>query len=432
MSCLTTCSPAQLGVLGTIWLTLVVVAGWTLVESYVLCRGTWRMWVSAGALALTTWCCWLIALVFSLRVGKRVMMDASLHYAGQVPTLFAVALTVLTGVCLLMHVHCLYRERLTHVTPDSVKDALDALPDAVCFSQTDGRPLLVNGRMDTLAHDVLETWVQDEGVLWEWLCAGELKDGYTVSNVERSRGHALLVTPAGDAWEFRRSTIEQGGRDVVETVAVDVSDEYALARVLGQRNERLEQVNAQLRDYDSNLVRLVRSEEVLAAKIRVHDEIGRALAALRVYEASESEERDRDELIRLWHGIAELLQAAGVSDSEPQAEPWALLEAAAQAVGVRLTLEGDLPDGGAARSATVAVAHECLNNAVRHGGAHEVRVQVSGTRQHPVVRITNDGTVPAGPVGETGGLADMRALVERANGTMEVAWTPRFEVTVRF
>jgi signal transduction histidine kinase len=48
-----------------------------------------------------------------------------------------------------------------------------------------------------------------------------------------------------------------------------------------------------------------------------------------------------------------------------------------------------------------------------------------------VVRVTNDGAVPESPHDETGGLANLRTAIERANGTMLVEWTPSFALTAR-
>ena len=111
-------------------------------------------------------------------------------------------------------------------------------------------------------------------------------------------------------------------------------------------------------------------------------------------------------------------------------DDWELLCQAAEAIDVRLRLEGELPDGPE-RSLVIALVHECLNNAVRHGEAHEVLVQTIRREGAWQVDVTNDGAVPETPVGLQGGLKNIRTAVERSGGTLDVAWTPRVTVTAR-
>ena len=48
------------------------------------------------------------------------------------------------------------------------------------------------------------------------------------------------------------------------------------------------------------------------------------------------------------------------------------------------------------------------------------------------VTLTNDGKPPAGPVQETGGLRNLRAMTQAQGGTMEIESTPAFRLILRF
>ena len=48
------------------------------------------------------------------------------------------------------------------------------------------------------------------------------------------------------------------------------------------------------------------------------------------------------------------------------------------------------------------------------------------------VELTNDGRPPAGPVRETGGLKNLRALVENRGGRMTVESAPVFRLVLDF
>ena len=413
--------------LGLIALVEMIVALYALVESCVLGQG--RAWIAgAGAcVAAIVSLAWSLAVVSHLRSKPWLHVPVLPALLAQTPLVLAVLLLVLMGGAEAYYALRLRRVRLGRITPDSVKEALDALPDGVCFSGLDGRPVLVNARMDLLAHDALGMAVSDEADLWERLREGACRPGYTVERLGEHGDAALLLTaPDGRAWEFRRQNLAVEGGIVVETVATDVTEERALAIELAQRNDHLAAVNRRLRSFGADLTRLTREEEVLAAKVRVHDEVGRALVALRAYERQQPEERDRAVLLAQWRGIANLLQTAAAEEVKPDA--WEQLVQAAQAVDVQIECEGSLPEDEQTYELVVALVHECLNNAVRHAEAHVLAVRLAREGTTLTVHITNDGAVPEGPVKATGGLANLTELVRRAGGRMEVRWKPRFAV----
>ena len=49
-----------------------------------------------------------------------------------------------------------------------------------------------------------------------------------------------------------------------------------------------------------------------------------------------------------------------------------------------------------------------------------------------VIRYTNDGTVPAGPITEGGGLSTARRKIEAAGGQMRIETKPQFVLIIIF
>ena len=290
--------------------------------------------------------------------------------------------------------------RKSTMDSESVKEAFDSLPDAVLFSAQDGRQILKNTKAAAL--------------------------GLSPESAE-----GMLGLPDGRTWRLARKHLSVGNSQIEELVGTDVTEEYALVQELERRNAQLEEVNRRLRAYSANMVSITREEEVLAAKMRVHDELGNALVALRAYELQDPSSRDRDALLDVWRRAVRLLRTAADPDVHPR-DAWEQLVEAARAIDVQLVLEGELPRSAQQRAAAVVLVHECLNNAVRHGGAHRVSVLSERTPEGIAITVENDGAQPDGPRTETGGLAYARKVVEQAGGTMDVAWTPRFSVAVSF
>ena len=417
------------GVLGFVSLVLLVVATYVLVETWMLGLGRVRVY-SAGAFAASLLLMWAIDFACYQVTNPSMLVGPPTYVLSVLPVGLYVVLLVVLIIVIARLAMLLRNERMARITPDSVKEAIDALPDGVSFSSVDGSPVLVNIRMDALAHDAFGTSLKNERTLWGRLCCGACNQDYAVEDVDSEAGRALLVATDGRSWQFSRRALAIDGVELTETIAADVTEEHALLMQLDERNRQMAEVNERLRAYGRDLVQLTREEEALAMKVRVHNEVGRAMVALRAYERQSPDQRDREQLLALWHRVTHLLEDVG--QTEMIVDDWELLCKAAAAVDVRLTIEGKLPDGLAARKVAVMVVHECLNNAVRHGDAHEVNVTCVERDGMTELTVTNDGNMPAVPPEETGGLSNIRASVERVGGMLAVQWSPQVMVTARY
>ena len=81
---------------------------------------------------------------------------------------------------------------------------------------------------------------------------------------------------------------------------------------------------------------------------------------------------------------------------------------------------------------SAAMGAETLTNAVRHAGAKQLWIDMEQTETAHIIRYTNDGDVPTGPVTEGGGLSTARRKIESAGGQMRIGAEPRFMLTIIF
>lgn len=321
----------------------------------------------------------------------------------------------------------LIRQRRSMLTPDSIKECLDALPDGIGFAAADGRPLLTNTRLNSLSAELFGVTVMNNESCWRRLADGDLLPGALRVRAEPT---PIVKTADGTVWDFRRSVSMPGLTGVIETVAYDVTEQYVLNRELEERNRALEGINGRLKKYSGEIERLTREKEILAAKVRVHDDVGRSLLVFRSYMAQPERTRDRREVLDLWrHNLAVMKNEA---EPVPDKDDLTLLRAAAYAVDVRITAEGEFPRDGAVRPVIMGALHECLVNMVRHAGGDELKIVLRRDGGTLTAEITNNGSVPAEPIREKGGLANLRRSVELAGGRMEIESAPRFCLRLTF
>ena len=101
------------------------------------------------------------------------------------------------------------------------------------------------------------------------------------------------------------------------------------------------------------------------------------------------------------------------------------------AIGVTIERRGVFPAGDTDSTQLVeTAAHECLTNLVRHAGGTRLEIIGEKTASGWRVRYLNDGSAPSGPIVEGSGLTALRARTEAAGGAMDIAYTPRFELTL--
>ena len=337
------------------------------------------------------------------------------------------------------------------LSPGSVKESLDALPDGVCFFSEDGRILLSNRRMQHISSDITGIGILNGEKLWR--CIEEKSVKTDVSD------GLVIFTSDSKVWNVRRSEIEAEGNRINEIVALDVTEQYELRRELEERNERLNSVNERLRIFSRNMSRLTAEKELLDAKIKVHDDLGRSLLAFRAYLTAEPSKRDRSRLLPLWRYVISVMKKETVPSEE-----WDAIEKTAESLHIQIEINGDLPAGladlpvsGEVRSAIMAAIRECLTNTARHARGDRLFVLIkcgaeqgadhastsgsssaSGTAPcddapHGIrIEITNNGRAPLVPIQEAGGLSNLRHMVERAGGIMTIESSPQFLLRLDF
>ncbi|MGN1112688.1 MAG: ATP-binding protein, partial [Acutalibacteraceae bacterium] len=240
----------------------------------------------------------------------------------------------------------------------------------------------------------------------------------------------VIQTDDERVWDFRHNVLSVGNSEVQELVAFDVTEQYNLKKELEMRNERLSGVNERLRNYSREIERITAEKEILAAKMRVHDDVGRSLLAFRSYLAKPRSERDREGLLLLWRYTISVMKKEAVSVA--QSSDWELLLKAAEAVGVKLESDGELPEQGRIRAVLIAALHECLTNTVKHAKGNCLYLNIKSDDTALTAEITNNGEQPKCEIKETGGLRNLRNTAESAGAAMTVESTPRFLLRLNF
>lgn len=228
----------------------------------------------------------------------------------------------------------------------------------------------------------------------------------------------LVIEAMGRTWQIKVIPHE----NVRETLAYDITLEWALYQQIQEKNKQIEKMNASLKDYQINVGKYTRQKEILQAKIKIHDKIGQSLIYFKRYlDMDVKTKEDRDKLISLWmESLVMLDEKSEDPDSAKSINKFKKLISTAKDIGVTVNVNGKLPAEDGDLNLLVKIVHESLNNAIRHGQAKNIWIDLDEDDINIHSRITNDGIIIHGPIIEKGGLKNIRQIIESCGGKMKI------------
>ena len=351
--------------------------------------------------------------------GKIIVMKISqFPFCGII--IILLSLTMLTGR---MIWHVVHYERNT-LTKSAIKESADYLPMGLCFFTEEGFILLSNWKMEQICQELTGKDLQNGNVFWSRLSRDQITNH--AEPVWHERTHCLRMKN-GEIWSFERQLLKMDKKNVWQLAAVNISELYQLSQQLKRENSQLTEMNQRLRQHGENMDAYVRSREILETKIQIHKEMGQALLASRAYLAQTESVIEKESVRKRWEYVVLLLKKeAEISEGKNE---WKQFVKTAEDAGVKIIVYGDIPTAEKTLELLMTAAAEALTNAVRHGGADQLQIEIQhDTRWH--IFFTNNGKKPESIVTEGGGLGSLRIRLEEVGGSMNIFIKPEFVLAV--
>lgn len=242
---------------------------------------------------------------------------------------------------------------------------------------------------------------------------------------EKLAEKTLLVFEDGTAFSFSCATV-QDDKPINMLTAVDVTREYSRTQALHERKHQVEQLNERMVSYQQEVLALIASQEVLNAKVKIHNELGASLLATR-HLLLRGKEEEKDALLQMIRQNLSFLK----QDAQPAVkDEYRLILSTVRDLGLEVEVSGELPQTEPLKHITATAIHECCTNTIRHANGSKVRIRSSMDENRYCIECTNNGQPPAAPIAEKGGLSSLRRLTEHAGGSMSITLTPDFHLTL--
>ena len=312
------------------------------------------------------------------------------------------------------------RYRRENFTVISVKQGMDAMTQGICFYTTNGLPQFVNKPMNEVSQRLTGDSIKDAVRFWERLKSGKIETSCKVLAVNGG----MIVVDTGEKVYYFSNRAMEAGDELMEMVMVDITDEYGTYMEMEAKKEALEKQQERLKEYSRSVTKVTIERELLNAKVNIHDELGEILLAAKRYITAG--DGDRKTLTELWLRNLKLL---GAEKQAAEQDEYEEIYKAARDIGMKIELEGVLPEEKRAKTVIASALHECLTNTFRHAGGDTVYVKVNSDTGDEIV-FTNNGNPPVEPVKERGGLKHLREITEDAGFEMRIEPEGRFELII--
>ncbi len=315
----------------------------------------------------------------------------------------------------------LYQSGKNQLTPSSLQEGMDNLPDGIIYAATDGIPLLVNKTMQQISKAAFGTAVFDVVELENRFKSADFING---SKYVKKEGVTFLILADGTVWRFVKNEIKIKKQTIYEIIAYNVTELYGKSLELEKRNQHLDGVNKMLKKYSRDIDKIIREKEILTAKINLHNDLGNALLMLR--SNLSDNKKSREELYEIWSLTVAILRRE--AESPKSLNELEILTNAAEAVGVELRFVNEIPDEIKNNKVFTDAIHECITNTVKHADGSRINISFSDNS----VEFTNDGNPPSGEIKEKGGLINLRSKAEANGIAMTTKGLPRFLLRLTF
>ncbi len=304
---------------------------------------------------------------------------------------------------------------------DIIKESFDHLPIAICFFDSQGIARLINHQMLDIMNALRSDGIQT---------LDELRNALQDSSIHciNSELHIYAFSEEEIIRFTKENIVTRDGKQFTQVIGTNVTELIRRQNQLKEENEKLTETNNRLRKVFEQMPDIIREEETLEMKLRVHDDIGHSILAARRALLQNASLDELKESASLWkQSISILYRSNEIINKEN------LIDTAihrAKEMGVQVLITGTLPTQEKLVEITSLAIRECAANCVRHADGTELYILVVEGKNKLNMTITNNGITPKEEIHEGGGLSMLRRYIEEINGEMIVQSSPTFALKI--
>ena len=355
-------------------------------------------------------CTYLIwQLLFTIHLGDGIIdIEIAQRALDHAPWILWIAALIAVTLVMELLLAGSIRYDKNHITPNAIKLCADRMHCGICYWRDNGRVIFSNDCMKRLCISLTNKPLLNGNHF-----RAALTDGY--------------LTVDGKAWRFVCRDLMLGGETLHEMIASDVTEEYAKTEILRKDTEELSRINRELQEHRLKIADTVRKQEILQAKVNIHDEMNRLM--LRTVVADCHNKEELASVFSLWKRNALFLCMEAETDKMAVNK----IEELAEQMNIRLIWQSELPKSltDKQRELFSSAFGEAIINAAKHAEAETLTVSFAETDDELSCTFENDGKV-SGNIRFTGGLSNLSLLAKEQNASVTAEADKTFRLSIIF
>lgn len=311
--------------------------------------------------------------------------------------------------------------RTDNVTPDSIQQAIDALPDGISISSKDGLVRLSNLKINTLSRALTGKVLTNAELFWDTV----------IKNGKEQGGSYLVDLPDNEVWLFTKEDLRIDDADYDQITSMNVTERYKIIRELEEKHGHLQDIRRRMKEVSDLSGDMFIAQEEADARAALHNQLGQVLLMGRYF----INHQDITDPKMVYAATRQMNQFLLGEAKEPyQGEEDSIVQAVSMAgsIGIKVVMNGPAPENNDVRKILSKAITECAANTIKHAEGNTVTIDMSADNGRTLISITNNGKPPKGEITESGGLLSLRRDVENLGGSVQIESEPEFNLIMRF
>ena len=298
----------------------------------------------------------------------------------------------------------LYEYNKENITNLSIKEALDRLPIGICFADKKNRIIFNNRTMiDILNYNNIESRIKVIDLFDEIKSKDTIFDDSNTGLLKYNDQTFMAV-------------LDKDNNEKYQIKATNITAEYEIIEEILEANAKLVEQEKSLKDYIVKIEEIERQKSLLRVKGRIHDVFAQRLSIIHQYLDNEdiqniSNEEIKKLLMDMTKDIKEENELSYDDIKNNIISSYAL-------IGMKIEFIGDFNDKEG-QNGILKIIREAATNALRHGGATELKVLYS----NGVITISNNGVEPTN-IKEGNGIKNMRFIAKENKLELNIEYNP--------
>ena len=292
----------------------------------------------------------------------------------------------------------------------SIKYALDDISEGIAFFNTFGQITYINQSLkDILKKLNISSFSLGSDIISSLLNYSLTKGRYISEN-------SFIIHLEDKSYKF---SFDQ---PLTQIASNDITKEEMLTMEMMNKRQQLFKNNEELTLKLKSIANIQREKEILTMRGHLHDDLAQKLSILHMFILND----ESNNLVELKNMIS--MFKINPEEAYKEEDVNDLIHILAE-VGIKLSIEGEYPKEVEIQKFLNKVIKETTTNAIRHGKANNILINITNDNKNYFFSITNDGIIPEN-IAYGNGLNSIIREIEQFNGSIKIATNSCFKITL--